>query len=164
MSESHSTTQRRKWDASKRKRSRLPATARLSPCSTTSLPPVLRWTNSIRRRPVRYAVHGRSITVSITACGYTAPRDVVGCTNIRTIGIHGVLRPGCSVSNAMQWSHPFKYPGLKPGSLRTLMSGHIDRVASKLNLVRVDSAATAESCCTSAMTAAIRLSSQRYAP
>jgi putative transposase len=49
-------------------------------------------------------------------CGYTAPRDVVGCTNIRTIGIHGVLRPGCSVPNAMQWSHPFKYPGLKPGS------------------------------------------------
>jgi putative transposase len=49
-------------------------------------------------------------------CGYSAPRDVVGCVNIRTIGMHGALRPGCSVPNAIQWQHPFKYPGHKPGS------------------------------------------------
>jgi putative transposase len=49
-------------------------------------------------------------------CGYIAPRDVVGSTNIRTIGIDGAMRPGCSVPNAIQWSHPSKYPGRKPGS------------------------------------------------
>jgi len=49
-------------------------------------------------------------------CGYTAPRDVVGCVNIRTIGIAGALRPGCSVPHAIHWTHPSKYPGLKPGS------------------------------------------------
>jgi len=49
-------------------------------------------------------------------CGYVAPRDVVGCTNIRTIGIDGAIRPGCSVPNAIHWNHPSKYPGHKPGS------------------------------------------------
>ena len=49
-------------------------------------------------------------------CGYTAPRDVVGCVNIRTIGIDGALRPGCSVPNAIHWSYPSKYPGHTPGS------------------------------------------------
>src|SRR5262249_2715288 len=49
-------------------------------------------------------------------CGFGAPRDVVGSTNIRTIGIEGALRPGCSVPNAIQWHHPAKYPGHKPGS------------------------------------------------
>ena len=43
-------------------------------------------------------------------CGFVAPRDVVGSTNIRTIGIDGALRPGCSVPNAIQWEHPSKYP------------------------------------------------------
>jgi putative transposase len=50
------------------------------------------------------------------ACGYTAPRDVVGCTNIRTVGIGGVLQPGCSVPNAIYWKHPSKYAGHKPAS------------------------------------------------
>jgi putative transposase len=43
-------------------------------------------------------------------CGFVAPRDVVGSTNIRTIGIDGALRPGCSVPNAVYWEHPSKYP------------------------------------------------------
>jgi putative transposase len=45
-------------------------------------------------------------------CGFEAPRDVVGCTNIRAIGIDGEMRPGCSVPNAVQWVHPSKYPGV----------------------------------------------------
>ena len=49
-------------------------------------------------------------------CGYEAPRDVVGCTNIRTIGIEGSMRPGCCVPNAIQFVHPSKYPGPSPGS------------------------------------------------
>ncbi len=49
-------------------------------------------------------------------CGYEAPRDVVGCLNIRTIGIEGGMRPGCCVPNAIQFVHPSKYPGPSPGS------------------------------------------------
>jgi transposase len=49
-------------------------------------------------------------------CGYEAPRDVVGCANIRIIGIEGALRPGCGVPNVVQWVYPDKYPGRKPGS------------------------------------------------
>ena len=49
-------------------------------------------------------------------CGYEVPRDVVGCSNIRTIGIDGAMRPGCCVPNAIHFVHPSKYPGPKPGS------------------------------------------------
>jgi putative transposase len=49
-------------------------------------------------------------------CAYAAPRDLVGCTNIRVIGIEGGLRPGCGVPNVVQWVYPDKYPGRKPGS------------------------------------------------
>ena len=49
-------------------------------------------------------------------CGHEAPRDVVGCANIRTIGIEGAMRPGCDVPNVVHWVHPDKYPGCKPGS------------------------------------------------
>ena len=49
-------------------------------------------------------------------CGCVAPRDVVGSTNIRIIGINGSMRPGCSVPNAVHWTYPSKYPGHKPGS------------------------------------------------
>lgn len=49
-------------------------------------------------------------------CGFVAPRDVVGSTNIRTIGLEGAMRPGCGVPNAIQWKHPSKYPGSPPGS------------------------------------------------
>ena len=49
-------------------------------------------------------------------CGYEAPRDVVGCLNIRIIGIEGGMRPGCCVPDAIQFVHPSKYPGPSPGS------------------------------------------------
>jgi putative transposase len=49
-------------------------------------------------------------------CGYAAPRDVVGCANVRTIGIEGRMRPGCDVPNVVQFVYPDKYPGRKPGS------------------------------------------------
>ena len=49
-------------------------------------------------------------------CGFSASRDVVGSVNIRTIGIEGSMRPGCSVPNAIQWEYPSKYPGSSPGS------------------------------------------------
>ena len=49
-------------------------------------------------------------------CGYEAARDIVGCLNIRTIGIEGGMRPGCCVPNAIQFVHPSKYPGPSPGS------------------------------------------------
>jgi putative transposase len=57
-----------------------------------------------------------SRTYRCRRCGYVSPRDVVGCTNIRTIGIEGGLRPGRCVPNAIQFVHPSKYPGPKPGS------------------------------------------------
>jgi len=44
-------------------------------------------------------------------CGYEAPRDVVGCSNIRAIGIDGEMRPGCSVPNAVHQVVPDRYPG-----------------------------------------------------
>jgi putative transposase len=49
-------------------------------------------------------------------CGQTAPRDVIGSVNILQVGRHNVLVPGRSVPNAVQWVHPVKYPGPKPGS------------------------------------------------
>lgn len=63
------------------------------------------------------AVRSRHQRVYRCVCGYRAPRDVVGCTNIRTIGLVGALRPGCCVPNAIQWRLPMKYPGGKPGSV-----------------------------------------------
>ena len=49
-------------------------------------------------------------------CGYVAPRDVAGCTDIRIIGIEGGMRPGRCVPNAIHFVHPSKDPGPKPGS------------------------------------------------
>lgn len=46
-------------------------------------------------------------------CGFVAPRDVVGCTNIRAIGIDGEMHPGCDVPNSVQFVHPSKYPGFQ---------------------------------------------------
>jgi putative transposase len=57
--------------------------------------------------------HGRTYRCR---CGYQAPRDVVGCCNIRVIGLEGTMRPGCCVPHAIQLVHPSKYPGRKPGS------------------------------------------------
>lgn len=50
------------------------------------------------------------------SCGQTAPRDVIGSVNILTVGRQHALVPGRSVPNAVQWVHPTKYPGPKPGS------------------------------------------------
>jgi putative transposase len=44
-------------------------------------------------------------------CGFSAPRDVVGSSNILAIGAHGWLVPGCRVPNTLHWVHPAKYPG-----------------------------------------------------
>jgi putative transposase len=49
-------------------------------------------------------------------CGCTAPRDVIGATNIRAIGMTGGIVPGRSVPNAVHWVHPTKYAGPKPAS------------------------------------------------
>jgi hypothetical protein len=62
-------------------------------------------------------------------CGYVAPRDVVGCTNIRAIGIEGGLRPGCPVPNGIQFVHPSKYPGtsqVAPGTPGKLLQAKAD--------------------------------------
>jgi putative transposase len=62
-------------------------------------------------------------------CGYEAPRDVVGCSHIRTIGIEGGMRPGCCVPNAIQFVHPSTYPGVRPGSPTD--TGHVAREQSR---------------------------------
>lgn len=51
-------------------------------------------------------------------CGYEAPRDVVGCTNIRRIGLHGGMSPSPEVPVEILFVRPVsKYPGtLVPGS------------------------------------------------
>lgn len=43
-------------------------------------------------------------------CGTCAPRDVIGCVNIRSIGMTGGLQTGCRVPNAIQWVHPTSIP------------------------------------------------------
>jgi IS605 OrfB family transposase len=62
-------------------------------------------------------------------CGFIAPRDLVGCVNIRTIGIEGAMRPGCSVPNAIQWVYPSKYPRTNLGSHADTM--HVAREQSR---------------------------------
>jgi transposase len=53
-------------------------------------------------------------------CGATAPRDVIGATNILCIARHAQLVSGRSVPNAIRWLQPAKYPGPRgrprPGS------------------------------------------------
>jgi putative transposase len=48
-------------------------------------------------------------------CGFEAPRDVVGCSNIRVIGTDGAMQPGCDVPNIIDWMYPDKYPGFQAG-------------------------------------------------
>ncbi len=62
-------------------------------------------------------------------CGFKAPRDVVGCSNIRVIGIEGGLRPGCPVPNRIHFVHPSKYPGagqVAPGTPGKLLQAKAD--------------------------------------
>ncbi len=53
-------------------------------------------------------------------CGFTAPRDVAGALNIRTIGLYGGLRPGQMLPVVVRFVRPLrKYPGAPqwaPGS------------------------------------------------
>jgi putative transposase len=51
-------------------------------------------------------------------CGYTAPRDVIGCTNIRRIGLHGRMTASPDVPRTIRFVRPVsKYPGISiPGS------------------------------------------------
>jgi putative transposase len=49
-------------------------------------------------------------------CGYTAPRDVIGSTNIRSVGLFGTLQTGCAVPNSVHFVYPCTYPGGNPGS------------------------------------------------
>jgi putative transposase len=44
-------------------------------------------------------------------CGITAPRDVIGATNILAIGQHGGLQRGSRLPGSVQFYHPSKYPG-----------------------------------------------------
>ncbi len=50
------------------------------------------------------------------SCGCTAPRDVVGAVNIRSIGIDGAMIPGRSVPNTVRFVHPHKYAVPKAAS------------------------------------------------
>lgn len=45
------------------------------------------------------------------ACGWSAPRDVVGATNIRSIGLHGAMRPEQPMPTRIVFVRPLrKYP------------------------------------------------------
>jgi putative transposase len=48
-------------------------------------------------------------------CGMTAPRDVVGCLNIRTLGLHGRLLPGQSLPPQIIFTYPEKFSGSSGG-------------------------------------------------
>ncbi len=45
-------------------------------------------------------------------CGITAPRDVIGATNILAIGKYGSLQTGCDIARSIQFVYPQKYPGV----------------------------------------------------
>lgn len=49
-------------------------------------------------------------------CGYTAPRDVVGCTNILRTGRDGGMKPGRRVPNSIEWILPVQVSRACPGS------------------------------------------------
>ncbi len=74
---SHSTTLPKRCIACKRRQSLLPVTVRSLLYSTISLLPVLRWMSVTRRRPVRYAAHGRSIAASIAATVDSSPHVIL---------------------------------------------------------------------------------------
>jgi putative transposase len=50
------------------------------------------------------------------ACGCSAPRDLIGSTNIRSVGMFGKLQTGCAVPNSVHFVYPSKDPGRSPGS------------------------------------------------
>lgn len=73
MSANRSMMRRRRWDGDRRKPLPLPVIARSFPCSPTSWLPVWRSMNPTRRRPARYAAHGRNIVVCIAVSADTQP-------------------------------------------------------------------------------------------
>jgi putative transposase len=60
-------------------------------------------------------------------CGFEAPRDVVGLTNIRSIGIHGSMVLAAEVPKQIVFVRPLrKYPvatRVVPGVLRQVVRG-----------------------------------------
>jgi putative transposase len=51
------------------------------------------------------------------ACGWSAPRDVVGAVNIRAIGMHGAMRPEQPVPSRITFVRPLrKYPAAPQGA------------------------------------------------
>lgn len=58
-------------------------------------------------------------------CGVEAPRDVVGASNIRAIGIDGEMRIGRVLPIEVQFVHPSKYPGVNRVVPRD--TGHVAR-------------------------------------
>ena len=55
----------------------------------------------------------RSRRVYRCSCGVVAPRDVVGCINIRQIGLHGKMSLNSEIPKGIRFVHPVKkYPGV----------------------------------------------------
>ena len=54
-------------------------------------------------------------------CGIVAPRDVVGATNILSVGRHGSIQPGTPLPTAVCYAHPVNVSRSHPGS----SSGHL---------------------------------------
>ena len=85
--------------------------------------------SSSKTCPVRGERSKHSRIYRFRRCRYEAPRDVVGCSNIRVIGIAGGLRPGCPVPHRIQFVHPSKYPGVgqvAPGTPGKLLQAKAD--------------------------------------
>jgi putative transposase len=49
-------------------------------------------------------------------CGIVAPRDVVGATNILSVGRYGAIQAGMALPTVVQYAHPVKVSRCKPGS------------------------------------------------
>jgi putative transposase len=66
-------------------------------------------------------------------CGFVAPRDVVGCANIRAIGSNGEMQPGTPVPGYVRFVHPSKYPGVNRVVPRTqgMLLGRVARESAR---------------------------------
>src|SRR5262252_6585420 len=107
---------RKKLIGNERKAFPPPLIAELLNSLTTNWPERLKSTKHIPRVHVlsgERSKHQR--TYRCSKCGYGAPRDVVGCLNIRTKGIHGSLLPGQSKPSKIIFKYPEKFSGSSPG-------------------------------------------------
>jgi transposase len=70
------------------------------------------------------------------ACGFTAPRDVVGSLNIRAIGMHGALTPSPQPRIVVRFVRPLrKYPGparAAPGSPGGTPAGRLTAICNSV--------------------------------